>query len=36
MYEDQDLAKRTEELVEENRDILEDQFAFRVKQYDAG
>jgi alkylation response protein AidB-like acyl-CoA dehydrogenase len=36
MYEDQDLAKRTEELVEENRDILEDQFAFRGKQYDAG
>ncbi len=36
MYEDQDLAKRTEELVEENRDILDDQFAFRGKQYDAG
>jgi alkylation response protein AidB-like acyl-CoA dehydrogenase len=36
MYEDQDLAKRTDELVEENRDILEDQFAFRGKQYDAG
>ncbi|MBJ7308015.1 MAG: acyl-CoA dehydrogenase family protein [Acidimicrobiia bacterium] len=36
MYEDQDLAKRTEELVEENRDILDDQFAFRAKQYDAG
>jgi alkylation response protein AidB-like acyl-CoA dehydrogenase len=36
MYEDQDLAKRTEELVEENRDILEDQIAFRGKQYDAG
>lgn len=36
MYEDQDLAKRSEELVEENRDILDDQFAFRGKQYDAG
>ena len=36
MYEDLDLAKRTEELVEENRDILDDQFAFRGKQYDAG
>ena len=36
MYEDRDLAKRTEELVEENRDILDDQFAFRGKQYDAG
>lgn len=36
MYEDQDLAKRAEELVEENRDILDDQFAFRSKQYDAG
>ena len=36
MYEDQDLAKRTEELVEENRDILDDPFAFRGKQYDAG
>ena len=36
MYEDQDLAKRTEELVEENRDLLDDQFAFRGKQYDAG
>lgn len=36
MYEDQDLAKRAEELVEENRDILDDQFAFRGKQYDAG
>jgi len=36
MYEDQDLAKRTEELVEEHRDILTDQFAFRGKQYDAG
>ena len=36
MYEDQDLAKRTEELVGENRDILDDQFAFRGKQYDAG
>jgi len=36
MYEDQDLAKRTEELVEENRDLLDDQFAFRAKQYDAG
>lgn len=36
MYEDQDLAKRTEELVEENSDILDDQFAFRSKQYDAG
>ena len=36
MYEDQDLAKRTEELVEENRDILDDQFAFRGKQFDAG
>ena len=36
MYDDQDLAKRTEELVEENRDILDDQFAFRGKQYDAG
>ena len=36
MYEDLDLTKRTEELVEENRDILDDQFAFRGKQYDAG
>ncbi len=36
MYEDQDLAKRTQELVEENRDLLDDQFAFRRKQYDAG
>ena len=36
MYEDQDLAKRTEELVEENRGLLDDQFAFRGKQYDAG
>lgn len=36
MYDDQDLTKRTEELVEENRDILDDQFAFRGKQYDAG
>ena len=36
MYSDQDLAKRTEELVEENRSILDDQFAFRGAQYDAG
>jgi len=36
MYSDQDLAKRTEELVEENRNILDDQFAFRGAQYDAG
>lgn len=36
MYDDQDLTKRTEELVEENGDILDDQFAFRGKQYDAG
>ena len=36
MYEDQDLAKRAEELVEENRDILDDQFAFRGAQYDDG
>ena len=36
MYSDQDLAKRTEELVEENRSILDDQFAFRGAQYDEG
>jgi alkylation response protein AidB-like acyl-CoA dehydrogenase len=36
VYEDQDLAKRTEELVEENRAILDDQFEFRGAQYDAG
>ncbi len=36
MYSDQDIAKRTEELVEECRDFLDDQFRFRGAQYDAG
>ena len=36
MYSDQDIAKKTEELVEDCRDFLDDQFRFRGAQYDAG
>ncbi len=36
MYEDQDIAKRTEEFVEEYRHLIDDQFAFRGAQFDAG
>jgi len=36
MYSDQDIATRTEELVEQCRDFLDDQFRFRAAQYDAG
>jgi len=36
MYSDQDLAKRTEELVEKHRSVLDDQFVFRGAQYDEG
>jgi alkylation response protein AidB-like acyl-CoA dehydrogenase len=36
MYSDQDIATRTEELVEQCRDFLDDQFRFRGAQYDAG
>jgi alkylation response protein AidB-like acyl-CoA dehydrogenase len=36
MDDDRDLAMLTEGLVERNRDILGDQFAFRGAQYDAG
>ena len=36
MYSDQDIAKKTEELVEQCRDFLDDQFRFRGAQYDAG
>jgi alkylation response protein AidB-like acyl-CoA dehydrogenase len=36
MYSDQDLAKLTEEFVEINRDILDDQFALRGAQFDCG
>jgi alkylation response protein AidB-like acyl-CoA dehydrogenase len=36
VYSDQDIAKKTEELVEDCRDFLDDQFRFRGAQYDAG
>jgi alkylation response protein AidB-like acyl-CoA dehydrogenase len=36
MYSDQDLAEKTEELVEDCREFLDDQFRFRGAQYDAG
>jgi alkylation response protein AidB-like acyl-CoA dehydrogenase len=36
VYSDQDIAKKTEELVEDCRDFLDDQFRFRGTQYDAG
>ena len=36
MYSDQDLTKLTEEFVEINRDILQDQFALRGAQFDCG
>ncbi len=36
MYEDQDIAKRTDEFVEEHRHLIDDQFAFRGAQFDAG
>jgi alkylation response protein AidB-like acyl-CoA dehydrogenase len=36
MTTDQELAERAEALVADNRDVLDDQFAFRGAQYDAG
>ena len=36
MYDDQDIAKRTEAFVEEYRDLIDDQFGFRGAQFDAG
>ncbi len=36
MLSDRDLAERTEELVDKQRDVLGDQVAFRGAQYDAG
>ena len=36
MYDDQDIAKRTEAFVEEYRHLIDDQFAFRGAQFDAG
>jgi alkylation response protein AidB-like acyl-CoA dehydrogenase len=36
MYSDQDIADRTEKLVEQCREFLDDQFRFRGAQYDAG
>ncbi len=36
MYSDQDIAGRTEKLVEECRDFLDDQVRFRSAQWDAG
>jgi alkylation response protein AidB-like acyl-CoA dehydrogenase len=36
VYSDRDIAEKTEELVEQCRDVLDDQFRFRGAQYDAG
>jgi alkylation response protein AidB-like acyl-CoA dehydrogenase len=36
VYSDQDIADRTEKLVEQCRDFLDDQVRFRSAQYDAG
>ena len=36
MYSDEDVAARAEKLVEQHREVLDDQVAFRGAQYDAG